>query len=955
MRKFLSLLHQSFPNLGNKLVASLLLCLSFSTPFLTANAQQVSPLEVMQGVLVKKTEPLINFKTDARFVNEVVRDNEGLIKARGVKKPVETNEVAAGLPNGPDMVRQLSANETPNAVGGTTTIGANFDGMPYTFVAPADPTMCVGPNHVIQMINGSSGAYFKVFDRTGNVLKTDTYIDNLAGNTFSGNGDPLAIYDQLANRFVLVEFATVGTSNLPNTLVFCVSQTPDPLGAWYIYTYTNVSFMPDYEKVAVWPNAYYATSNDFTIPGGSYAGTSVFAFDRNAMLAGNPVAEMQRFRLTDPSNRYFSMTPVTLSGTDLPPAGAPGMFLYLNDDSRTFESTDVDSLGILAMNAVFGAVANTTITSLPGIVTAPFKSTVCTAGRGRCIPTLPAGTALEALHQRLMWRATYRKFGGHEAIVCAQTVDAGASLAGIRWHELRKTSANWGLQQEGTYAPDNILYRFMPSISINKSGQIAMTYNVSSSAKSPSIFVVGRNATDPAGTMTYPETQIFAGTGVGNFNSGRWGDYNDINVDPVNDNTFWGTAMYGAANWRTRVYSFDLKSACNVSVVLTSKTDISCNGDNTGAIDITVTGGTAPYTFAWSNGATTEDLTNIAAGVYSVVATDAAGCTSNLSVTINQATTALAASAMVTSNYNGAQISCFGASDGVIAVTATGGTPPYSFTVGAATNTTGVFTGLAAGTIEYSVKDASGCTETGTITLSQPSAITGSVSVSPNPVIAGYDLNTIYLGYGPQSVTLTANASGGTGTLSYNWGAAGNTAAVTVSPTATTTYTATITDANGCTKQVSVVISVIDVRCGKNLDKVKVCHKRGTPAEKVLCVSVDGVADHLAHGDKLGDCVLPDETNIVVLGNTSGNIKTIVKIFPNPADAFLQFAWTGNDVPADMKINITDVVGRTMLTKKANTNIIQRIDISEMPKGMYMVQLISAGKIVGMGKFVVAR
>jgi SprB repeat/Secretion system C-terminal sorting domain len=953
MRKFLSSSRFSLSKCGSSLL-SFLLSLFFSASFLTVQAQQVSPLEVVQGVLVKKTEPLINLKPDPRFINEVVRDNEGLIKARGVKKPVETSEVASGLPNGPDMVRQVSTNEIPNAAGGTTIIGPNFDGMPYTFVAPADPTMCVGPNHVIQMINGSSGSYFKVFDRAGNVLKPDTYIDNLAGNTFSGNGDPLAIYDQLANRFVLVEFATIGSSNLPNTLVFCVSQTPDPLGAWYIYTYTNVSLMPDYEKVAVWSNAYYATSNDFAIPNGNYVGSSVFAFDRNAMLAGNPVAEMQRFRLTDGSNRYFSMTPVTLSGTDLPPAGAPGLFLYLNDDSRTFDA-DVDSVGMLAMNVVFGAAASTTVTTLPGIVTSPFKSTVCAAGRGRCIPTLPAGTQLEALHQRLMWRATYRKFGDHEAIVCAQTVDAGASLAGIRWHELRKTSANWGLQQEGTYAPDNTLHRFMPSISINKSGQIAMTYNVSSSAKSPSIFVVGRNATDPAGTMTYPETQIFAGTGVGNFNSGRWGDYNDINVDPVNDNTFWGTAMYGAANWRTRVYSFDLKSACATVISLTGKTDVACNGANTGAIDITVTGGTAPYTFAWSNGATTEDLANIPAGVYSVVVTDAASCTANLSVTINQATTALNASASVTSNYNGAQISCFGASDGAIAVTATGGTPPYSFTVGTVTNTTGIFTGLPTGSVTYAVKDSSGCTETGTITLMQPSAITGSVSVSPNPVIAGYELNTIYLGYGPQSVMLTASGNGGTGTLNYSWGALGSTATISVSPKITTTYTATIKDANGCTTLVSVVINVIDVRCGNKMDKVKVCHKPGTCAEKTLCISANGVPDHLAHGDRLGDCVLPDITHIVVLGNTSGSIKTMVKIFPNPADAFLQFVWTGNDMPADLKINITDVVGRTMLTRKATTQTIQRIDISDMPKGVYVVQLISAGKIIALGKFAVAR
>jgi Secretion system C-terminal sorting domain len=106
------------------------------------------------------------------------------------------------------------------------------------------------------------------------------------------------------------------------------------------------------------------------------------------------------------------------------------------------------------------------------------------------------------------------------------------------------------------------------------------------------------------------------------------------------------------------------------------------------------------------------------------------------------------------------------------------------------------------------------------------------------------------------------------------------------------------------------------------------------------------VVDYLAHGDWLGDCALPDETNIMVSDNSSGNIKTMVKIFPNPADAFLQFAWTGNAILADMTMNINDVVGKTMPTRKVTTYITQRIDISHMPEGMYVIQLISAGKIV---------
>jgi hypothetical protein len=166
-----------------------------------------------------------------------------------------------------------------------------------------------------------------------------------------------------------------------------------------------------------------------------------------------------------------------------------------------------------------------------------------------------------------MHRVQYRNFGTHESLVGNFTVDVdGADQGGIRWYELRKTGAGpWSLHQEGTHAPDTD-NRWMGSIALDGAGNIALGYSVSSEATFPSIRYAGRLPIDPPGTLPVGEVSLVEGGASQTFLS-RWGDYSSMNVDPVDDCTFWYTNEYIPANggefWRTRIGKFSFPACGN--------------------------------------------------------------------------------------------------------------------------------------------------------------------------------------------------------------------------------------------------------------------------------------------------------------------------------------------------------------------------------------------------------
>jgi Ca2+-binding RTX toxin-like protein len=164
-----------------------------------------------------------------------------------------------------------------------------------------------------------------------------------------------------------------------------------------------------------------------------------------------------------------------------------------------------------------------------------------------------------------MYRLQYRNFGTHESLVVNHDVDInGADLAGIRWYELRKVGGNpWSIFQQGDYSPDGT-HRWVGSIAVDKNGNMALGYSISSTTTFPSIRYTGREQGEPLGTMPQGEFTIVNGGGSQGF-SERWGDYSSMNVDPTDDCTFWYTTLYfpTSANWQTRIASFKFDN-CNL-------------------------------------------------------------------------------------------------------------------------------------------------------------------------------------------------------------------------------------------------------------------------------------------------------------------------------------------------------------------------------------------------------
>ncbi|GAB4286321.1 MAG: hypothetical protein Kow0068_11880 [Marinilabiliales bacterium] len=211
-------------------------------------------------------------------------------------------------------------------------------------------------------------------------------------------------------------------------------------------------------------------------------------------------------------------------------------------------------------------------------------------------------------------------------------------------------------------------------------------------------------------------------------------------------------------------------------------TDVLCNVDNTGAIDMTINGGTAPFNILWSNTETTEDITNLVAGTYTVTVTDVNSCSNTGSQTVTEP------SAISIDSESSTNITCNGLNDGTITVTASGGSGTLSYDIGSGGQATGNFTGLSAGTYTVTVTDGNGCTATSSaMTITEPSAI--SIDSESSTDITCNGLN---------DGTITVTASGGSGTLSYDIGSGGQ-ATGNFTGLSAGTYTVTVTDGNGCT------------------------------------------------------------------------------------------------------------------------------------------------------------
>jgi hypothetical protein len=222
---------------------------------------------------------------------------------------------------------------------------------------------------------------------------------------------------------------------------------------------------------------------------------------------------------------------------------------------------------------------------IPVVGVDPWESNICSAPREQCIPQPDTDANLEAISDRFMHRIAYRNFGDHESVVANFTVNASGTvpgIAGIRWMEFRNISTTPTVYQQGTFAPDDGLYRWMGSVSMDGQGNISLGYSASSETEYPSIRYAGRLATDPLGELSQGEALMYQGAGSEDYPAApRWGDYSSMNVD-VDDCTFWYAQQYfaqtGLRNWRTRIGSFKFAGCSGIGATATpTSTPVTCD------------------------------------------------------------------------------------------------------------------------------------------------------------------------------------------------------------------------------------------------------------------------------------------------------------------------------------------------------------------------------------------
>jgi len=478
-----------------------------------------------------------------------------------------------------DTAVQLSQ---PTAVSAIPATLANFEGLSNqdnfnTFgfrVNPGDPNGAVGPNHYVEMIN----LVFGVYSKTGTLLvgPVDT------GTLWSGfaipdctdpSGDPVVLYDQFMDRWLLSQFTTRGP-----TYYNCVavSTTGDPTGSYFRYAFTTGVNFPDYPKYGVWTDSYVITTREFG-PTTEY-GIGVYALEKNKMINGQS-ARSVRFFIdgNDPSLLPLvgdGLLPANIDGKQKPMTDAAIPLVGTQDDGAGYGGT-FDALNIWDLLVKWRSTPIATLSLNTQLPTAAFDSIFpCSPGSRDCLPQpgiVNPAQYLDILsyRQRPTWRLAYRNFKAYEALVTNQSVEASPGVAGVRWYEIRRTAGSYSLFQQGTFAPGDGVHRWMGSIAEDKNGDMALGYSVVNGVDVfPGIRYTGRLAGDPAGQMTLGEGVVIDGSGVQTTLNSRWGDYTSMNIDPVDDCTFWYVNEYytaagqasSAAGWQTRIASFKLPS-----------------------------------------------------------------------------------------------------------------------------------------------------------------------------------------------------------------------------------------------------------------------------------------------------------------------------------------------------------------------------------------------------------
>ena len=476
----------------------------------------------------------------------------------------------SGGPNGPVQTEAASQTLAP------TPTGLSFDGVGVGLAGfspssnPPDVNGRVGSTQYVQWNNTS----FAIFDKTTGALQYgpaagNTLFQSLGGVCASHNdGDPVVSYDILAGRWVLSQFVVAAGDTNYSHQCFAVSATSDATGEYYLYDFLTdpVNFV-DYPHTGVWPDGYYMSTHVFGA-GLVFTTGRIYVFEREKMIHGLP-ARMQSSDL----GLEYGFLPADLDSLTPPPVGAPEFLLgpnfgltNLTDSYRVTVTWDPAPTMVVNRTQILGGIGN-----------APCLSGATDEGRD-CVPQ-PAPAAptdyLDNLSGHYMYRLAYRNNGTQAApqerlIVSGNSSGSNPNHGAVEWFEFRNAGSpttHPTLFQSGTFDPDNS-YRWMPSIAMDKDGNIALGYSKSSTSVKPGIYLTGRLAGDPVNTMG-AETEMTAGLGVQLGAGNRWGDYSAMTLDPIDQCTFYYTNEYlktnGGFNWSTRIAAFKFPSCASAA------------------------------------------------------------------------------------------------------------------------------------------------------------------------------------------------------------------------------------------------------------------------------------------------------------------------------------------------------------------------------------------------------
>ena len=398
---------------------------------------------------------------------------------------------------------------------------AGFDGLAQAGWIPPDPTLAVGPHHIVSTTNQQVAWYTKAgtlqFSQALGSPGNPGFLEDVGAGDFTF--DPKCLYDELEGRFLVLALETYSNTAY---ITFAVSDDSDPNGTWYKYrtdaktTINGSDFWVDYPGLGFDDEAYYVTGNLFGFSSG-WGGVKYRIFDKTPLLTGAPVVYLD---MRDGSSA--SVQVAHMHNTPIAP-----FFVSVKDSNE---------IRIQAITSPTTApTLHTTNVGVPSF------------GQPPSAPNL-GGSTISTVDQRIMTADFRNQFllAGHAILADGR--------AQARWYEFWPgtwpNSGSVTLVQNGNIDLGSGIYTFFPAIARNAAGNTAICFARSSSAEYASIWYTHRETSDASGTMR--AARELKG-GEGSYSSGRWGDYFDIAVDPTNDNTFWGIGEYPGSGgaWRT--------------------------------------------------------------------------------------------------------------------------------------------------------------------------------------------------------------------------------------------------------------------------------------------------------------------------------------------------------------------------------------------------------------------